>query len=86
MHEGQIESIRKRISAIKGFGEEWTNFDGSSYGYGATVYEYDRLTESDCGIIAQCDSVELAVFIANAREDITALLAEVERLTSERGR
>ena len=86
MYEGQIEGIRKRVAVIKKYGEEWTNFDGSSYEYGTTVYEYDRLTESDCGIIAHCESEELADFIANAREDITALLAEIERLSNERGR
>lgn len=72
----QLEAIRKRAEAATG--EEWTDFDEHSGGN--VVYEYDRLTEGNDSIIADCETAADAEFIANAREDIPALLAEVERL------
>lgn len=75
----QLEAICKRVEAATG--EEWTDFDEHSGGN--VVYEYDRLTEGNDSIIAECETAADAEFIANAREDIPALLAEVERLQGE---
>lgn len=75
----KLEAIRKRADAATG--KEWTDFDGDDWG--GVVYEYDRLTEDACEIIAECRTTADAEFIAHAREDIPVLLAEVERLQRE---
>ncbi|MBO0602756.1 hypothetical protein I2483_13895 [Sporosarcina sp. E16_3] len=78
MTKEQIEAIRKRAEATTE--GEWTNFDDVLCEYVNEVYEYDRLTEGIGERIAVCSTIKDADFIANAREDIPALLAEVERL------
>lgn len=78
----ELEAMRKRAEVSTG--KEWTDFDGNNWS--GVVYEYDRLTEDTCEIIAECRTQADAEFIACAREDIPALLGEVERLEIENKR
>lgn len=75
----ELEAICKRAEATTG--KEWTDFDGSKYS--GLVCEYDRLTEDVSRVIAECKTQADAEFIACAREDIPALLDEIELLNSE---
>ncbi|RUS47550.1 hypothetical protein [Cohnella sp. AR92] len=79
--------IQKALEVTKG--QEWDNFDG--HVDSANVYEIDRITEEHCNVIAECETVELAHFIANAPEWLRYLLTlveqqqgEIERLINER--
>jgi hypothetical protein len=72
-----IEQIKQALHKAT-HGAEWTNFDGREYT--KVVYEYDRLTEDTCDIIAECQTVEMAQFIADLPESLRYLIGEVERL------
>lgn len=73
-----LEAIRKRAeAATEGL---WTNFEDVAYLERRQVYEYDELTETNVDVIADCRRIQDAEFIANARQDVPALIAEVERL------
>lgn len=80
MTEEQLQAIRERLDSVKEYGKEWTSFDDIHCEESDMVSEYDALTESGVRWLANCQSKELAHFIAHAREDVPALLAEVERL------
>jgi hypothetical protein len=72
-----IEQIKQALHKAT-HGAEWTNFDGRDQS--KVVYEYDRLTEDTCAIIAECQTVEMAQFIADCPEWLRYLIGEVERL------
>jgi len=72
MNEEQIEEIRKRAEAVAR-GEWYVGVDGSVN---------DRRDDFNWKI-AEVKEKSDAEFIAHAREDIPALLAEVERLREE---
>jgi hypothetical protein len=73
-----LNAIRKRAeAATEG---PWTTFDDVQYIARRTVYEYDEWTESNVDVIADCSHMHDATFIAHARQDVPALVAEVERL------
>lgn len=61
--------------------EEWTNFNGREDS--CVVYEYDRLTEDTCDIIAECKTVEVANFIANAPEQIRSQQTLIDQQAQE---
>jgi len=70
-------------------GREWANHDDNG-SEGNVVYEYDRLTELTCDIIASCEYLADARFIAEARTGWPAALDfiqtqadEIERLQAE---
>ena len=48
-------------------GDDWTNFCPVRCDHTTIVSEYDRLTEEPCALIAECERVEDATFIAEAR-------------------
>ncbi|MDQ0873777.1 hypothetical protein QFZ77_002436 [Paenibacillus sp. V4I3] len=72
-----IEQIKKTLQKMTN-GSDWTNFDDCEDS--KTVFEYDRLTERTCDIIADCQTIEMAQFIANIPECLRYLIGEVERL------
>jgi hypothetical protein len=72
-----IEQIKQALEKAT-HGAEWTNFDGRDQS--KVVYEYDRLTEDTCAIIAECLTVEMAQFVADVPEYLRYLIGEVERL------
>lgn len=63
----------------------WDDFS-EGLGWVGNVYRYDELTDTDDMEIAHClnkrNNYNDAAFIANARQDIPKLLAEIERLIS----
>ena len=76
-----IEEIKKALQEMT-HGSDWTNFNDSEDS--KTVFEYSRLTEMTCDIIADCQTLEMAQFIANVPEYFRYLIGEVERLQHER--
>jgi hypothetical protein len=72
-----IEQIKQDLQKMT-HGADWTNFDDREHS--KVVYEYDRITESTCAIIAECQTVEMAQFIAEYPERLRYLIGEVERL------
>lgn len=74
---------QERLDAIRGRVDGATNGPWGCYGDGAhEVFDAGEYGDGDRGevVAAVIDRLSDAVFIANAREDIPALLAEVQRL------
>jgi len=72
----KITEIKTAMNCVTGI--ELTNFDDIKYTN--VVYEYDRLTETTCDVLAQCKDESLALLFASAPEYITYLLQRVEPL------
>ena len=68
LSEKEIEAIRKRAEKAT---EGWIAVDG--------VYVVSRDDDGNDIVIAECDTEDNAYFIGEARQDITKLLAEIER-------
>ena len=74
---------REQLDAIRGRVNDATSGPWGCYGDGAhEVFDAGEYSDGDRGevVAAVIDKLSDAVFIAHAREDIPALLAEVERL------
>ena len=77
------------LDAIQARADGATKGPWGCYGDGAhEVFDAGEYSDGDCGevVAAVIDKLSDAVFIAEAREDIPALLKEVERLRAENER
>ncbi|MGM0882547.1 MAG: hypothetical protein ACQEXQ_16090 [Bacillota bacterium] len=72
-----IEQIKDALSKVHKDG--WSNFNDVSCEDYAFVAEYDALRETQGGLIATCETVEDATFIANTPTYIRYLLDELEK-------
>lgn len=85
----QDPMTQEQLDAIQGRVDGATRGPWGCYGDGAhEVFDAGEYSDGDRGevVAAVIDKLSDAVFIAHAREDVPALLAEVERLRADNAR